>query len=145
MRFRENLLSMLEFENDSNNDEKTLLFLMPLIQMAWVCSAVSPREKHVIFLAAREDNIDEKHIFNDLIDHLLKIQPSKKFFEDCIDKINHLLASMTVIERNKIKSKILERCKKVAAAAGKKSLMDTNHHISDDERLFLLKLKEQLG
>lgn len=36
----------------------------------------APREKYIIFLAAREENIDERHSFNDVIDEWLKNQPN---------------------------------------------------------------------
>ena len=124
--------------------EKSLLFLTPLIQTAWICGGISPREKQVIYQAAREEKIDERHYFNDIIDEWLKYQPSRLFFDDCLTLINNSLEKLTVKERRNLKTKILERCNRVAASAGGKSLMDVNHHISADEAHLLSRLREVL-
>lgn len=144
MKKRLELFANLESIDNLTDEEKSLLFLTPLIQTAWVCGGVSPREKQVIFRAAREDSIDERHQFNEVIDEWLKYQPSQTFFDDCLGLINDSLEKMPVKERNTIKTKILERCNEVAASAGGKSLMDINHHISLNETHLLNRLREVL-
>lgn len=144
MKLKRDIFSDLNSDKKLLDEELSLLFLVPLIQTAWVCNAVSPREKYIIFLAAREENIDERHSFNDVIDEWLKNQPGRKFFDDCLNHIRHLLKSMTVVERHKIKTKILERCRRVAAVAGAKDLMDVNHHVSIKEENLLSELQELL-
>jgi hypothetical protein len=145
MIFEKNTFSKIENDLVMTEQEKSLLFLIPLIQTAWVCGAVSPLEKQIVFLAARSENIDERSVFNDFIDELLTIQPSKKFFEDCLLKIKHILASITVAERRQITSKIFSNCEKVAASAGGKSLMDINHETSIEETLLISEIKEALA
>jgi hypothetical protein len=144
MKKRTRLFTDLESVDNLTDEEKSLLFLTPLVQTAWVCGGISPREKQVIYRAAREEAIDERHQFNDVIDEWLKYQPSRMFFEDCLELINDSLEKMTVKERSTLKSKILERCNQVASAAGSKSLMDINHHISLDETHLLNRLREVL-
>lgn len=123
--------------------ERSLLFLMPLIQTAWAHGAVAPREKQTIFNAAREDAIDERDEFNDTLDELLTYQPSREFFDVCLIIIEENFARLTVRERTHLRNKILSRCRAVAESAGEKSSMDLNHHISAEERL-LLELYEQI-
>lgn len=144
MKKRNNVFTDVESIDELTEQEKSLLFLTPLIQTAWVCGGVSPREKQVIYKAAREESIDERHQFNDIIDEWLKYQPSQIFFDDCIALINNSLEKMTVKERNLLKTKILQRCNQVAASAGGKSLMDINHHISPNEEHLLNRLREVL-
>ncbi|MBX7170477.1 MAG: hypothetical protein K1X72_05925 [Pyrinomonadaceae bacterium] len=144
MKKRNNVFTDVESIDELSEQEKSLLFLTPLIQTAWVCGGVSPREKQVIYKAAREESIDERHQFNDIIDEWLKYQPSQIFFDDCIALINNSLEKMTVKERNLLKTKILQRCNQVAASAGGKSLMDINHHISPNEEHLLNRLREVL-
>lgn len=127
-----------------SEDDLKLLFMIPLIQTAWVCGAVSPREKRRIFDAAREDGIDARHRLNDTIDEFLMYQPSQRFFEHCIGLINEHLTRLTVTERNAIKSKLMTRCNAVAASAGSNSLMDVDHRISAEEHHLLTRLKEVL-
>lgn len=144
MKKRTKLFANIEEVGQLTDEEISLLFLTPLVQTAWVCGGISPREKHVIYKAAREESIDERHHFNDVIDEWLKYQPSQDFFDDCLALINDSLEKMTVKERNSLKSKILQRCNQVAASAGGKSLMDINHHISLQETHLLNKLREIL-
>lgn len=128
-----------------SEEERRLLFLLPLVQVAWAHSAVSPREALVIFEAAREDGIDERHWFNEKLDSFLVYQPSVRFFDDCLELISTTLADLTVKERAAAVERLLRRCEAVAAAAGDKSLMDTNHRISPEEAHLLNRLKEILS
>lgn len=144
MKKRTKLFTDVESPDELTSEEISLLYLTPLIQTAWVCGGISPREKRVIYEAAREELIDERHHFNDIIDEWLQYQPSQNFFEECLVLINNFLEKMTVKERDKIKEKVLKRCNEVAASAGGKSLMDINHHISPEETHLLNRLREIL-
>jgi hypothetical protein len=124
--------------------ETSILFLVPLVQTAWSHGAISPREKQLIFDAAREDGIDERHQLNDVLDRWLVYQPSTNFFDDCLTQISELMRLMTVKERDEIRTKILSRCRSVAETAGGKSRMDVNHHISREETELLAELQEIL-
>jgi hypothetical protein len=143
MKKRTNLFADTESIDELTAEEISLLYLMPLIQIAWVCGAVSPREKQVIYSAARSDSIDERHHYNDIINELLNYQPSQEFFEKCLMLINKSFENITVKERKKLKTSILQRCNQVAASAGEKSLMDVNHNISPEEA-HLLKIFNEL-
>lgn len=144
MKKRNKIFENINNIDDLNAEEISLLYLTPLVQTAWVCGGISPREKQVIFKAAREESIDERHHFNDVIDEWLVYQPSQIFFDDCLALINNSLNKLTVKERILVKSKILNRCDQVALSAGSKSLMDINHHISQDEKHLLNRLREVL-
>jgi hypothetical protein len=133
------------FENtDLSEKETALLNLMPLIQIAWAHGAISKREKHLIFAAAREDSIDERDLLNDTLDNLLTYQPNQNFFDRCFERIGEELRLMTVKDRAFLREKIIERCRAVAAAAGEKSPMDVNHHISLEEKELLRRFEEIL-
>ena len=127
------------------DDERTLLFILPLIQVAWAHGAISPREALAIFEIAREDGIDPTHWFNEKIDSFLVYQPSARFFEDATDVINETLAQMTVKEREVQIASLLRRCEKVAAAAGDRDPMDVNHRISVEEEGVLTRLYSTFG
>ena len=127
------------------DDERTLLFILPLIQVAWAHGAISPREALAIFEIAREDGIDPTHWFNEKIDSFLVYQPSARFFEDSIDLINETLAQLTVKEREEQVATLLQRCEKVAAAAGDRDPMDVNHRISVEEEGVLASLYATFG
>lgn len=128
-----------------NEDERTLLFMIPLIQVAWSHGAISPREALAIFEIAREDGIDSTHWFNEKIDTFLVYQPSAKFFEDSTDLINETLSQMTVKEREEQIATLLRRCEKVAASAGDRDPMDVDHRISVEEKHLLNRLYASFG
>jgi len=133
-------------ENGELSDEvRRFLFLLPLVQVAWAHSAISPREALVIFEAARKDGIDGRHWFNERLDSFLVYQPSARFFEDCLELIRETLLSMTVREREEAVAKLLRRCEAVAAAAGYSSLMDTDHRVSAEEKRLLDQLRDIFG
>ena len=131
-------------QNSMTEEDMSLLFLMPLVQMAWAHGAVSPREKQVIFDAAREEGIDHRSSLNDTLDRWLVYQPSRQFYDECSDLIKITLKPMTIKLRDQKRDKIFERCRTVAASAGGKSLMDINHHISAEEKELLGELEQML-
>lgn len=127
-----------------NENEMPLLFLMPLVEMAWAHGAVARNEKRLIFAAAREERIDEKHELNEVLDEMLIYQPGKQFFAECLEMIKLKLASMTVKKREIECTKLIDRCKSVAAAAGTNSPMDVEKFTSDEEREVLMRLVTEL-
>lgn len=127
------------------DDERALLFVLPLIQVAWAHGAISPREALTIFAIAREDGIDATHWFNEKIDSFLVYQPSIRFFDEALGVIKETLSGMTVKEREAAIAKLLSRCEKVAASAGDRSPMDVDHRISAEERRVMDDLYALLG
>ena len=138
-------LNLILKQKELSEIEPAFLNLMPLVQIAWAHGAISPREKRLIFEAARADSIDERSPLNDTLADLLKYQPSQAFFDDCLSLIAKNLRQMTVRERTDLRDKILRRCREVAASAGDKSLMDLNHRISPEEKNLLEWFEEVLG
>jgi len=132
-------------QNEMSDEDLSLLFLIPLVQMAWAHGAISPREKQVIFDAAREEGIDHRSSLNDTLDKWLVYQPSQQFYNECSGLIKSRLQTIMVKERDQKRDKIFERCRAVAASAGGKSLMDVNHHVSQEERELLNELEHLLG
>ena len=132
-------------QNEMTDEDMSLLFLIPLVQMAWEHGAISPREEQVIFDAAREEGIDHRSSLNDTLGKWLVYQPSQHFYDECLGLIKITLRAKTVKERKQIRDKIFDRCRKVAASAGGKSLMDVNHHVSEEERELLTELEQTLS
>lgn len=124
--------------------EMSLLFLVPLVETAWAHGAIARNEKHLIFTAAREELIDEKNQLNEALDELLVYQPGQQFFDDCLSLIKSELAAMTVKERDATGSKLINRCRQIAAAAGGNSVMDLDKSISPEERAVLARFASEL-
>lgn len=121
-----------------------LLFLVPLVQTAWAHGAIARREKNLIFDAAREDEVDARSPLNDQLDNWLVYQPSRQFFADCLEKIKTVLQLLTVREREELKTKIMNRCRRIAESAGGNSSMDVSSFISPEEEETLVEIAETL-
>ena len=125
--------------------EMPLLFLVPLVETAWAHGAIARNEKQMIFEAAREENIDEKHFLNDALDELLTYQPGRRFFDDSLSLIKSHLVAMTVKERELKLVKLIRRCREIAAAAGGNSSMDVDNFTSEEELAVLARLASELN
>ncbi len=135
----------IEERGQLSEDERSLLLMLPVIQVAWAHGAISPREALAIFEIAREDGIDPTHWFNEKIDSFLVYQPSTKFYEDALDLIRSTIGDMTVKERKAAVAKLISRSERVAAAAGDRSPMDVDHRVSEEERKIIELLYEAFG
>ncbi len=134
-----------ETSSDEWDENKLqLLFLVPLVQTAWAHGAIARSEKNLIFEAAREDEVDARIPLNDQLDYWLVYQPSRQFFVDCLDKIMAVLQSMTVREREAMKTKIINRCHRIAGSAGGNHSMDVSSFISPEEDETLVEIAERL-
>lgn len=127
-----------------SHPEMPLLFLVPLIETAWAHGAIARNEKQLIFTAAREEQIDEKHFLNETLDELLVYQPGQQFFDDCLSLIKSELTKMPVRERDATRSKLVSRCREIAAAAAGNSVMDVGKSTSPEEREVLARLASEL-
>lgn len=134
----------LNYSYEWDESKLPLLFLVPLVQTAWAHGAIARSEKNLIFEAAREDEVDARSPLNDQLDYWLVYQPSRKFFVDCLDKIMAVLQSMTVREREALKTKIINRCRRIAGSAGGNSSMDISSFISPEEEETLAEIAETL-
>jgi hypothetical protein len=125
--------------------EMPLLFLVPLVETAWAHGAIARNEKQLVFEAAREEQIDEKHFLNDALDELLTYQPGQPFFDDCLALIKSRLAAMTIKEREPKLAKLIKRCREIAAAAAGNSVMDVEKFTSPEEREVLTRFAAELN
>ncbi len=127
-----------------SEEEMPLLFLIPLVETAWAHGAIARGEKQLIFTAAREEQIDEKHFLNETLDELLVYQPGQEFFGECLSLIKSELAAMMVKDREPTRAKLVRRCREIAAAAGGNSVMDVDKFTSPEEREVLARLASEL-
>ena len=124
--------------------EMPLLFLIPLVETAWAHGAIARSEKQLIFTAAREEQIDEKHPLNETLNELLVYQPGQQFFDYALSLIKSRLAAMIVKEREPKRAKLIKRCREIAAAAAGNSVMDVDKSTSPEEWKMLARLAAEL-
>ncbi len=125
--------------NDDSTIEQRLLFLVPLVQVAWSHGIVSTRERHLVFEAARADGIDERHAHNDTLDKWLNDQPNRQFYNDSLKRLSGILHEMPVRNRESERSRLLSRCMRVAAVTNDERF-DCDGSISAEERGLLAQI-----
>jgi hypothetical protein len=95
-----------------------LLYLVPLVHVAWIDGTVSPRAAEYIIAAARGDGIDDRSVADHLLREWLRSKPSDGFFPDALDAIRSVLQQQASVERRRYIQTLLQHCATVAAASG---------------------------
>jgi hypothetical protein len=95
-----------------------LLYLVPLIQMAWAEGGVSERERSLIMEAARTRGIAEDSPSDRQLTSWLTSRPSVEFFDKTLRVIGALLQSAPPEEREASRRDLLSYSVAIAAASG---------------------------
>ncbi len=93
-----------------------LLFLAPVVRIAWADGSVSPVERKMIIEMARKDGVSERGMADLLLAAWLDRKPSETFFDDALLAIKAVLLAIQQERSETVKNQILERSKAVAAA-----------------------------
>jgi hypothetical protein len=95
-----------------------LLFLFPLLQVAWSDGEVSGEERELILQAARTHGIEEGSAAYEKLTGLLRTQPAAVLFERALTVIHDLLRFQKGEPRQTLSTKLIDACERVAAASG---------------------------
>lgn len=112
------------------------LAAVPLVFVAWADGAVAREEKEAILKAAHEQGMTEGASSYELLASWLSDAPSETLFAAWRHYVDHLRATMDPTAFAKLRSDIMERARRVAAATGG-FLGFIGHMISDAEKLEL--------
>jgi hypothetical protein len=103
-------LAVMEFTPNTAR----LIFLLPLVQMAWADGRVTRRQRKFIFEAARLHAIDEHGAGGRMLSEWVKRRPSDSFFELALRVIRNILHSLSPEAHESRKRELLEHCRRVA-------------------------------
>lgn len=95
-----------------------LIYLAPLVQMAWAEGEVSDAERQVVFAAARGRDIEEGSVAHDQLSEWLKDQPLAEQFERWLATLGKVLCAMVYAERAMWRQTIVGGSMQVALASG---------------------------
>ncbi len=96
----------------------TLLFLFPLLQVAWSDGNVSDEERALILKAARTHGVEEGSAAHKHLDVLLRTPPAPILFDRALTVIQDLLRFQKGEAKQSTSTKLIDACEKVAAASG---------------------------
>lgn len=112
-----------------------LLFLVPIVQVAWAEGKVTNRERRLIFAAAREQDIEENSLaYQKLADWLIE-RPAEEFFDESLQLIRMILQTLPREKQQESKINLFSHCTEVAAASGGTAgFLGGGYRICEEER-----------
>lgn len=120
-----------------------LLFLFPLLQVAWSDGGVSDAERAFILRAARAYGVEEGSAAHERLVGLLKTQPDPVLFERAMTVIKDLLRFEKGKTRQTTSAMLIDACEGVAAASG--GFLGLGSKVSAKERDVLRRVADSIG
>lgn len=118
-----------------------LLYLVPLVQVAWAEGGVSDRERTLIVEAARARGIDADTSADAQLTQWLTTRPSEKLFEQTLRAIRAILESRPAAEREASRTDLLTYSTAIAEASG--GVLGLRS-VSPEERALLARISSEL-
>lgn len=123
-------------------DTFRVLYLVPLIQVAWSDGNVSPIERDKVLEIARLHGIKAGSAAHERLRAWLSERPSHWFFETCLRGIKAMLADRPSLEAQALRRDLVWYCTRVASASG--GFLGFGSRINREEELMLTKLTMEL-
>jgi DnaJ-domain-containing protein 1 len=121
----------------------TVLFLVPLLQMAWSDGEVSEEERSLILQAARTHSVEEGSPAYQKLLGWLQAKPGPVLFDRALTVIQDLLRFQTGEAREATGTKLIDACEKVAKASG--GFLGLGSKISAPEQAVLRRVVSAIG
>jgi hypothetical protein len=118
-----------------------LLYLVPLVQVAWAEGGVSDRERTLIVEAARARGIEADTPADAQLAEWLTTRPSEKLFEQTMRAIRAILESRPEAEREASRTDLLSYSTAIAEASG--GVLGLRS-VSSEERSLLARISGEL-
>jgi hypothetical protein len=99
-------------------DTVKLLYLVPLVQMAWAEGSVSDNERGLLVKAARARGIEAGSAADQLLEQWLTDRPSDEIFEKTLRAIRTILHALPESERVSYERDTLSQATAIAEASG---------------------------
>lgn len=108
-----------------------LLYVVPLVQVAWASGDMHPKEREMVIQAARTRGVAPGSPADQKLNEWLTHQPSHEFFENTLRAIRVFIASLPPEEQAEAQRDLVSYCTRIAEAS--RSLLGFGI-VSDDER-----------
>lgn len=122
-----------------------LLYLVPLIQVAWAEGSVSKHERQLILEAAGGRGIKFGSTAYECLTEWLDARPMEEFFERTLRVISALLEALPPEERENSKRDLVSYCAKVAEVSGGFiGFLGSRRRVCTEERELLARIAVEL-
>jgi hypothetical protein len=120
-----------------------LLYLIPLVQVAWSEGGVADRERGMILKVAETHGIDPGSLAHQKLIQWLTVKPSEQFFEDNLHAIRVILELLPPEQREVRRRDLIDSCNQIAAIV-EGGIMG-RARISEEERLLIDHIAMEIG
>lgn len=120
-----------------------LLYLVPLVYVAWSSGSVTRRERELVLREARLRSIDEGSTAYTQLVTWLDLQPSSAFLRDCLHIIRSILKALPPPERRSAADNLIRSCHQIASAS--RSLLGLGRRVCAGEKEMLGRIALELG
>ncbi len=119
-----------------------LLYVVPLVQVAWASGDIHPKEREMVIQAARNRGVTLGSPADQKLNEWLTRQPPHEFFENTLRAIRVFIASLPSEEQIEAQRDLVSYCTRIAEAS--RSLFGFGI-VSDDERQALEEIAATLS
>jgi DnaJ-domain-containing protein 1 len=95
-----------------------VLFLVPLLQVAWSDGSISDRERALLLEAAHAHGVSEGTPAHEKLNEWLAAKPPEQTFERALQVIRDLMVYESTDARQETTDRLMEACEWIAAASG---------------------------
>jgi hypothetical protein len=119
-----------------------VLFLVPLLQVAWSDGAIADRERALIQEAAHAHGVTEGTPAHAKLNEWLAARPPQELVERALQVIHDLLVFQSADARLTTTSKLLDACERIATASG--GFLGFGSKISAEEHAVLQRVTAEI-
>jgi hypothetical protein len=119
-----------------------VLFLVPLLQVAWSDGSITDRERALILEAAHAHGVKEGTPAHDRLNEWLATRPPEQQFERALQVIRDLMIFQSTDARQTTTGKLLDACERIAAASG--GFLGLGSKISSEEAAVLKRVTSEI-
>jgi DnaJ-domain-containing protein 1 len=123
-------------------DTFRVLYLVPLIQVAWSDGGVSPREREKVLEIAGLHGIKQGGAAHERLRAWLNERPPDRFFETCVRGIKAMIGDRPRLEAQALRRDLVWYCTRIASASG--GFLGLGSRISREEEAMLKQLAAEL-
>ncbi len=137
----ENILTALS-ELGYDRETVRLLYLVPLVQVAWASGSVSPSEREIVLDAASMMTIGSDSKVHRQLTEWLETRPDQEFFDRTLRVIREIMETLPPEKRKSGAHGLVTFCKRVAEASG--GILGFGNKISNAESAVIERIAAEL-
>lgn len=119
-----------------------ILYLVPLVQIAWSEGYVTEKEKELVLEIARSRDIIPGSKAYDRLMELLDNEPPREFFDNTLKAIRYMIAALPEGSQAEARENLVEYCTMIADVSGGLLGFGT---ISDEEKLMIARIATEIS